>query len=379
MFYKLMQAIGRLGGNNLLMEAQSAKHIVLDKSLTSLTTIRINENNIEEHKEMLDNLQVAVDKQKTIKDQHENRIQQLNDSLQKRVGEAQTQATELSDHKELIDKCTEEIVELRLECKYNKKLKEIDDQLVKHDEQLAKHDEQIATSSKDIEDMKKKQHDTVGTSRDTKALIDEDLREDTFVITKVVSDGLLLLKQNRVLLITGHAGTGKSRTGRHVLHMFCTGGTSYKCIKLNTLEEWEDMVSREDNVVVLLDDIFGETNCIYNEEKDTPSLDKVHAYVCKGNIKAIITIRDTVKRQCQGVFDNHRLFKFDSIDLSSDKYELSCIEKKTILEKYMKTVRQSEFIESKGFVNCNGDLILKSDEIWIIIQENPVKGFPLVV
>ncbi|CAG2237748.1 unnamed protein product [Mytilus edulis] len=180
-------AIGRLGGSNLLIEAQSTKHIVLDKSLTDiLTEIRINEHNTEEHREMLDNLQVEVHKQKTIKDQHEHRIQQLTDSLQKGVDEAQRHTAELSDHNSSIAKYTEEIVECKkeiekidtsikliqeevtdkknqvdtltrllesLECKYNNKFKEID-------EQLAKHDEQIATSAKDIEDLKKKQHDT---------------------------------------------------------------------------------------------------------------------------------------------------------------------------------------------------------------------------
>ncbi|CAG2228804.1 TNNI3K [Mytilus edulis] len=234
----------------------------------------------------------------------------------------------------------------------------------------------LSSYNSEVGDKKQKQRRLEG---DTKALIGADLREDTFVVTKVVSDGLLLLKQNGVLLITGHAGTGKSRTGRHVLHIFCTGDTLYKCIKLNTLSEWEGMVNSEDNVVVLLDDIFGETNCIYNREKDTPILDKVHAYVCKGNIKVIITIRDTVKRQCQELFDNHRLFKFDIIDLSSNKYKLNLNEKEMILTKYMQTVRKSEYIKSKGFVDCNGDLILKSAEVRIIIHENPVKGFPLVI
>ncbi|VDI69066.1 Hypothetical predicted protein [Mytilus galloprovincialis] len=413
-------AIGRLGGSNLLIEAQSTKHIVLDKSLTDmLTKIRINEHYIEENKIMMDKLQVAFNTLKTNKEHQEDRIQQLNDSLQKGGVQTQKHAAELSAHKESIHKYSDEIAEckkeiekiystikgkhnevtdkqnqvfnlthllVRLECRYNKTLNEIDGHLIKHgaqmekhDEQLAKHDEQIATSAKDIEDMKKKQHDTSNIPEDTKALIGADLREDTFVVTGVVSDGLLLLKKNGVLLITGHAGTGKSRTGRHVLHIFCTDDTLYKCIKLNTLNEWEDMVSREDKIVVLLDDIFGETNCIYNRENDTPILDKIHAYICKGNIKVIITIRNTVKRQCQELFDDHRLFKFDIIDLSSDKYKLNSNEKETILTKYMKTVRKSEYIKSKGFVGCNGDLILKSAEVRIIIHENPVKGFPLVI
>ncbi|CAG2229497.1 unnamed protein product [Mytilus edulis] len=195
-------------------------------------------------------------------------------------------------------------------------LTNIDGQLAKHDEkmttqvkQMAKHDRQMATCMKrQFDSIKNRQFDTGVSSLedikrrledDTKALIEEDIKEDTFVMTKAVKDGLLLLKQNGVLLITGHAGTGKSRISRHILHMVCSKNKTYKCLKLNTLEELENMIRREEHAMVLLDDIFGETNCIYNREKDIPILDKVHAYVCQGNIKVIITIRDTVKRQCQ--------------------------------------------------------------------------------
>lgn len=177
-----MQAILRLGGKNLLIKAMCVKYIVLDNSLTDIITkLRINEIDIEELKRMLVNRQ-------TNKEQQENRIQQLIDSLQKVEFEAQKQAIELFDHK---DKFTKEILEckkeikktnntirciqdevidkqnqvgdlthrlVRLECKYNKKLKEIDGQ-------LCKHDEQFATSTKDMEDIKKKQHDTADTSR----------------------------------------------------------------------------------------------------------------------------------------------------------------------------------------------------------------------
>ncbi|CAG2229886.1 unnamed protein product [Mytilus edulis] len=262
------------------------------------------------------------------------------------------------------------------------------EQIAQQAEQLAQHCEQMAQQGEQMEIQRKH----IEQQEDTTALIEEDVREGTFVATKAVTNGLLLLKQNGVLLITGYAGTGKSRIGRHVLHMFCTENKSFKCMKL-TLAEWDNMTNREgkkdnkeetidnraDKVVLLLDDIFGETNCIYNGEKDTPILDKIYAYVCKGNIKVIITIRDTVKRQCQEMFDSHRLFKFNFIDLSSDMYLLSQEEKHTILMKYMNTVRQSDYIKSKGFVDRNGHLILKSNEVSNISRGNPVKGFPLVV
>ncbi|XP_063397033.1 uncharacterized protein LOC134681363 [Mytilus trossulus] len=366
-------AIGRLGGQLLLMEAQHAQYMVLDKSLIDILN-------------SIHNLQ---------------RSQQEQTSMIKKSEETM----KVIDEKTIITQESLDDLTLQLfglECKYDINITEIaervtkqdghmakfDEQLANHGEQMARQDERIATCVKDIDDIKMKPYDSDDSSEgrkrkrlqdDTKALIEEDLREGTFVITQAIEVGLLLLKQNGVLLITGYAGTGKSRISRHVLHMYCNDDISYNCIKLNTLGEWEDMVSREDNVVVLLDDIFGETNCIYNKEKDTPILDKVHAYVCKGNIKVIITIRDTVKRQCREVFDSHRLFKFDCIDLSSDRFKLNRSEKADFLTKYMKIVRQADFEVEAGFVDCNGLTILKSEEFWKITNESPVKGFPLAI
>ncbi|CAC5387926.1 unnamed protein product [Mytilus coruscus] len=108
-------------------------------------------------------------------------------------------------------------------------------------------------------------------------------------------------------------------------------------------------------------------------------LDKIHANVGNGKIKIIITIRDTVKHSCQEVFDSHRLFKYDFIDLSSDKFELSSEEKFTFLTKYMNEFRQSDYVEDAGFVDCNVVTILKTEEVLKIIAVNPVKGFPLAM
>ncbi|XP_076089044.1 uncharacterized protein LOC143059435 [Mytilus galloprovincialis] len=435
----LESAILRLGGPSLHQESQSAQHIVLDTSLTDmLNTVRNCQKDIlnlqmshEKHTSMITDLQTTLHNQKLVKEKHETEIQLLQDSLQKGETVDQNLATKLSDATVSIAKSKEEIKACHKEIETNEvRFKDLQEQLLnkqiqidklvtevdkfevkneqqviifkengeqirKHDrklakqsEQLAEHDEQIALNAKDIDDIKKKQHNTDDSSSesrrkrledDTKALIKEDLREGTFVTTEAAEDGLLLLKQNGVLLITGHAGTGKSRISRHILHMFCTEYTSFKCIKLDKLQEWEDMVNRDDNVVILLDDIFGETNCIYNREKDIPILDKVHAYVCKSNIKVLITIRDTVKRQCQVVFDSHRLFKFDFVDLSSDKYKLCEKVKQNILTVYMKTVRQSDYIHSKGFVDQSCNTIMQLREIYKITNINPVKGFPLAV
>ncbi|VDI48163.1 Hypothetical predicted protein, partial [Mytilus galloprovincialis] len=335
-------------------------------------------NDIKKNEEIIKELQDQSDKKQTkIADlilhickleaeyeQHDKMLKEHDEHLAMLDGQGSKQGEQIAQQSEQLAQHCEQIAQQS-------------EQITKQGEQITKQGEQMEKQGEQME--KQGRSNQTRLEEDTRALIEEDVREGTFVITKAVTDGLLLLKQNGVLLITGYAGTGKSRIGRHILHMYCTDNISCKCIKLNTLGEWEDMISREHTVVVLLDDIFGETNCIYNREKDTPVLDKVHAYVCKGKIKVIITIRDTVKRQCQEVFDSNRLFKSDFIDLSCKKYLLSKEEKHTILTKYMKTVHKSDYIKSKGFVDCNGDLILKSDEVWNITQQNPVKGFPLVV
>ncbi|CAG2243263.1 unnamed protein product [Mytilus edulis] len=110
-------AIGRLGGPSMLKESQSAQHVVLDKSLKEmLNMIRNNEKDIqdlhvsqEKHTIMINDLQTTIDNQKTIKEQHENKIQELNDSIQKGESQTQTVTSELSAYKGSIQKCTEEI------------------------------------------------------------------------------------------------------------------------------------------------------------------------------------------------------------------------------------------------------------------------------
>ncbi|XP_076106331.1 uncharacterized protein LOC143074995 isoform X2 [Mytilus galloprovincialis] len=412
----LEPAIGRLGGQTLLIEARSAQHVILDTSLKDmLLELRNCEKSLQGMTDKINSHQLSLDLLTTNEEE-------LVEKIHKMEAETQELTTKLSDYKGTIDACTKELETCKNDIKTNKEimkglqnqsdkkqndienlitridkleieyeqhdkmLKEHGEHLVMHDgqviqlqEHLVMHDGQLEKCEKQIHDIKEKQHDTDVTSEDTKALIEADVREDTFVYTKAVKDALSMLKENGVLVITGHAGTGKSRIGRHILHMICTDDTSYKYIKLNTLEEWEDMSNRDENVAVLIDDIFGETNCIYYRKNAIPILDKVHSYVCKGNIKVIITIRDTVKRQCQEVFDSHRLFQFDFIDLSSDKYVLSQEEKLTILTKYMQIARQSDLTDNKEFLDSKDVTILDTIEVWKIIQENPVKGFPLVV
>ncbi|CAG2195215.1 unnamed protein product [Mytilus edulis] len=105
-------AIARLGGSSLLSESQSVKHIVLDPSLAdmlnSLMACGISQ---EKKNSMINDLKTTLVNQKSLIEKHENKIQQLEDSLQKRETETQNLATKFSDTTGSIAKSKEEIEE----------------------------------------------------------------------------------------------------------------------------------------------------------------------------------------------------------------------------------------------------------------------------
>lgn len=168
----------------MLNEAQSAQHIVLDRSLIDMLNVLGNcEKDVhnlhlsqENHIKMINDLE----NHRITKEQQVN---QLNSSLQKGETETSKLSTELSEYKETLDRCIEackreiekkeetlkgikekmmdkqNLVDIltnqfgSLECTYDKKFKEIDDKLVEHDEQMA-------DCVKEIDKMKKTYYHT---------------------------------------------------------------------------------------------------------------------------------------------------------------------------------------------------------------------------
>lgn len=206
--YKFIQAIGRLGGQSLLQNAQSARSLVMDRSLKDMLIVLGNcEKDIhklhiaqENYISIINDFQTKIDQQSIIMEQHENRMQHLNHSLQKGESEAIRITAELNDQKVAIDTSLEDIkaskkgiqktedtlkciqesaVEkqnklniltqqlVRLQCIYDKKFETIDEHLVKHDEHIAKYDEHLTkqdehmtTCEKNIDDMKEQLYNT---------------------------------------------------------------------------------------------------------------------------------------------------------------------------------------------------------------------------
>ncbi|XP_071161599.1 uncharacterized protein [Mytilus edulis] len=157
----------------------------------------------------------------------------------------------------------------------------------------------------------------------TKTEIDGHLKEGTFVETPAVQACIKLLETNSLLVLTGAAGTGKSRNSLEILLQFQVKNPEFKTIKLTELHDFADVVTEEEKLVILFEDIFGRTNTKFAENTDVQIIDRIHACTIKGNIKVILTVRDTIRMSCQWILNSHKIFHGKcEVDLSSETFKM---------------------------------------------------------
>ncbi|CAC5423165.1 unnamed protein product [Mytilus coruscus] len=250
---------------------------------------------------------------------------------------------------------------------------------------LARHVKELAIS---IPEIVEKCIDEKGVSKRSKLIgltmleINNHNKENTFVTTSVVSSCIQLLKDNNVLVLTGRAGSGKSRNSLEILRQYKVQG--YDVIKLTDLKDFEDSFKEDVKTIVLCEDIFGRTNNVFTQNSDVEILDRVHACVNMGKTKVIFTIRDIVKRSCKWVFSSYRLFyKSVEVDLCSKELELKLDEKKALFVGYchvnnFKIVGLNEQENVKDEVILDDKVTVKLNLITLnqIIQTEPILGFP---
>lgn len=189
-----------------------------------------------------------------------------------------------------------------------------------------------------------------------------------------------------ITLITGHPGTGKTRMGLELLHRYSTRFRNYRCIQLNNLSSWLDVLSIEDMYIVFLDDVFGKTNLIYSHNTDYKHMDTILTYVQNGQVKVIITMRENIKHMCNRLFLSHRLFKnIPELNLGSDAFGMNKNEKRRCLLKYFER-NNIEETEEAGKENCLQTPCLNQSETIYIhtktinnivdLKSSPLIGFP---
>ncbi|CAC5399922.1 unnamed protein product [Mytilus coruscus] len=214
---------------------------------------------------------------------------------------------------------------------------------------------------------------------ETCALVEALEKENTFIPTRTLDVGLKFLKKKGVVLMTGMAGIGKTRNCLKLLNIFCSEiEHEYQMIKLENLSEWDEFVDLDKHYIVFIDDIFGKTNANYDKGIHEKIINQVYSFVQKGNIKVILSTRDTVKRQCQEIIESHRLFQGSEIDLNSEPFQMNVDQKCGLLVTYMKRNDDFEYT-SDGFADTTGAIILNTSDIHDIALSNLVIGFPQAV
>lgn len=174
--------------------------------------------------------------------------------------------------------------------------------------------------------------------------------------------------------------------GLELLHRYSTRFRNYRCIQLNNLSDWLDVLSIEDMYIVFLDDVFGKTNLIYNENTDYKHMDTILTYVQNGQVKVIITMRENIKHMCNRLFLSHRLFKnIPDLNLGSDAFGMNKTEKRCCLLKYFER-NNIEETEEVGKENCLRTPCLNQSETIYIhtktinnivdLKSSPLIGFP---
>jgi hypothetical protein len=99
--------------------------------------------------------------------------------------------------------------------------------------------------------------------------------------------------------LTGIPGIGKSRNSLELLRTFCTENQGYSAIWLQRISEWSELINADDNLIVLIDDVFGRTNITFDGNEDLKPLDKIYSTIQKGTVKVIV----------QNVRSSSRLFR----------------------------------------------------------------------
>ena len=200
-------------------------------------------------------------------------------------------------------------------------------------------------------------------------------------------EGFQKLKQNGIVILTGIPGIGKSRNSLELLRTFCTEIEGYSPISLPGRSEWIELINADDNLIVLIDDIFGRKNITFDVNEDLKLLDIIYSTIQKGTVKVILTMRNTIKSALSGVKDNHRMLKdVNFLDISSDCLQMTTAEKQECLLNHCKNnnIRESEsFTQETNFddiaiLDPKVPVYLSRKEILDIAKINvcPLLGFP---
>ncbi|XP_052089815.1 uncharacterized protein LOC127726498 [Mytilus californianus] len=253
-----------------------------------------------------------------------------NEELKNKVTEIQRQLKTQSKH---LRKTVEKAVTVKLPKVLKKSVTSIDDRLGL----MEKSTKETNLLVKRIETKQAENPKKLRFLDHTRKEIDQHIKEKTFVETRAIKTFMTIHSDKEVFLITGSAGKGKSRNGLDILRQLGEKYPTYDVVKVSNFHTVDKILNKDSRTILLLEDVFGKTNCRYSEDNDRHVLDILQAYINSGNVKVIFTIRSVVKKSLQylHLFSSHRIFKgFEEINLNSSQFKMTKMEKERLLENY---------------------------------------------
>ncbi|CAG2227429.1 unnamed protein product [Mytilus edulis] len=261
------------------------------------------------------------------------------------------------------------------------KIRKIEERVDALENSVAKITEEFKDLSKIIKDQ-------------TTVEIETHESEGTYVEVRAVKHCVQLLESRNVVILSGREGSGKSRNGLEILKQLKEKNKDFDVFKLIRLNYVSDIVNCNVKSVILFDDVFHKTCEQFSNDKQI--LEQLCPYISHNKVKVIFTMRNTVKHACNKLLSTHRLFHdWLDIDLNSEKFQLTTVEKQTILTNYCDinkikifervgdTDEQSVFheagiddTETNQTVSEEFSVFVKREVMNEIMQTDPFLGYP---
>lgn len=160
-------------------------------------------------------------------------------------------------------------------------------------------------------------------------------QEGTFVpLNSVMTAAEKCLSNTGFVVIAGPSGAGKSRMGLELLRISAEK-EDFTAISLDTLGQCENVLSFEESYVILIDDIFGKSDCQFNENRDLKCINSLLVCVQSSKAKVIITMRSNILESCKQLTESHGLFCSRNVITLTD-FEMTESERMTCLFKYLR-------------------------------------------
>lgn len=194
-------------------------------------------------------------------------------------------------------------------------------------------------------------------------------RTKSFVRTKAMDEALRRIDTYHVVIILGTQGAGKSTLGNQILIEMQEKQQALP-LKINDAYQFILAINTSRQIVVLIDDMFGQTFLNQRSlEQWLPLLERMDSLATSGRCKLIITTRTCIFNEAKKfmscvIFSDIRLFSIYHIINLSNEFQLTDVEKMLLFRSFNQT--------SLNRIRMNEQQILSAHRKYLGL------GFPLL-